>query len=229
MVPHLTWFVSVPSRWQGDYNATKERAKEKPDTNVGQISLSLFFDWLDDLESAHIWTKDFWDHDGTIFLLELFDERREDAAGGKTGTIQGVHEVGLSVRAFITHHAASGLIVSSVRNGADFLIDAHGWNPDLDVIGSRHGVGAVTGGKLIDLEVKSKAFDKLHGLLNHFVEGGIAALFGGVLDHFDFVELIAADHTTLFGAVGTGFLTVARSIGEVFTWKLVERENLVSM
>ena len=63
----------------------------------------------------------------------------------------------------------------------------------------------------------------------HFIERSIAALFGGVLDHFDFVELIATDHATLFGAVGTGFLTVARSIGEVLPWKGFAWENFVSM
>ena len=49
------------------------------------------------------------------------------------------------------------------------------------------------------------------------------------MDHFHFVELIAADHAPLFSAVGAGFLAVAGGVGEIFPREIIEIKDLVAV
>ena len=67
------------------------------------------------------------------------------------------------------------------------------------------------------------------GLLDHFVESGVAAFLGRVLNHFDFVELVSTNHAAFFGTVRAGFLAVAGGIGEIFSRKLVKREDFIAV
>ena len=78
---------------------------------------------------------------------------------------------------------------------------------------------AVAGGQFIDLVDEPKPFDEAFGFFHHFFEGGIAALFGGVLDHFNLIELISAHHAAFFRAVGARLFAVAGRISEVFLWQ----------
>lgn len=57
----------------------------------------------------------------------------------------------LAIFTTITDHATACLIVSRVRNGRYFFIDAHRWDPDFDIIGSCHRMGAIASGKLIQM------------------------------------------------------------------------------
>ena len=204
-------------------------ADKKSPPKRAEAKRRLLFDRLEDGKAAHELTEGLRDDNRAIRLLELLKDRREDAGSGEARPVERVAELNFAFGVAIADHSTASLIVAGVGDGRDFLVDVHGRDPDFDVVGPGHGMGAVAGGKLVDLVAKAESFDKFLGLLDHLFEGGVAAFFGGVLDHFHFVELIAADHAPLFSAVGAGFLAVAGGVGEIFPREIIEIEDLVAV
>ena len=49
------------------------------------------------------------------------------------------------------------------------------------------------------------------------------------MNHFNFVELVTTNHASFFGTIGASFFTVAWGVGEIFLWKIILRENFVTV
>ncbi len=72
--------------------------------------------------------------------------------------------------------AAARLVVARVGRGANLLIDAHAGNPNFDIVGARHGEGAVARGELAQAVVEAKLLDQPLGLADQLLKGRVGAL-----------------------------------------------------
>lgn len=189
----------------------------------------LFFDGLKHFHATHELSKRFRDDHGAVGLLELLKDSGVNAGSSKARAIKRVAELDFAFAIAIADHSAARLIIASVRHGRDLFIDMHGGDPNFDVIGPRHRMRAIACGELVDLIAEAEPFNKAFGFSHHLVKSGIAAFFGGVLDHLDLIELIAADHASLLSAIRAGFFAVAGGVGEIFAGEVIKRKNLVAM
>ena len=132
-------------------------------------------------------------------------------------------------RAFEPDAAASGLIVARIGGGTDFLVFAHARNPNFDVVGFGHGRADVSGGEQGDAVVQAEALHEFFGFGDEFFERGFGIFGTGELEHFDFVELVAANHAPLLRAVTARFLAIAGRVRKEFFGQVRFQKDLVSV
>ncbi len=62
--------------------------------------------------------------------------------------------------------------------------------------------------------MQPQTLDQTAGLADQLLQHGVAVLGTGVAEHFHLVELVAADHAALAGAIRAGLAAVAGRVGE---------------
>ena len=77
--------------------------------------------------------------------------------------------------------------------------------------------------------MEAQPLDQTLGLADQLLEGLVGLLGQGVLEHLDLVELVAADHAALVGAVGACLAAEARRVGEQLVRQVALRENLAAV
>ena len=182
------------------------------------------------LHAVQIGAQLFGDDDAAVRLLELLDDGGHQAAGGKTGAVERVHELQfLRLVAAEADVAAAGLIVARVGDGGALLVLVHAGDPQLDVVGGGHGGGAVARGQLGKAVVQPQASTRRQAL--PMSSSSILPLSSGrgVAEHLHLVELVAADHAALAGAVGAGLAAVAGRVGKQLLGQLVLGEYLAAV
>lgn len=76
---------------------------------------------------------------------------------------------------------------------------------------------------------KPRPLTRRSALADQLLEGLVRLLGQGVLEHLDLVELVAADHAALVGAVGARLAAEARRIGEQLMRQVAFGENLAAV
>ena len=167
--------------------------------------------------SPQIGAQDFGDGDAAIPILMLFHDCGDDAAGCQARGVEGVYEfVFAGFCAFESDAAASGLIVAGIGCGADFFVFVHAGDPDFNVVGFGHGCADVFGGEHGDAVMQAQTLGELFGFVDEFFERVFGVFGAGELEHFDFVELVTANHAPFLCAIAAGFFAIARGVGEEF-------------
>ena len=110
--------------------------------------------------------------------------------------------------------APAGLIISGVGYRGYLLVAVHGGDQDFNIVGTGHGGGAVACRQLHGAEMQTQSGNQIFRLGDQLVEGRVGILRLAELEHLHLVKLVAANHATLVGPVGTGLPAEAGSVGE---------------
>ena len=118
--------------------------------------------------------------------------------------------------AFESDAAASCLVVAGIGCGADFFVFVHAGDPDFDVIGFGHGGTDVFCGEHGYAVMQAQALGEFFGFVDEFFKR-VFGIFGtGELEHFDFVELVTANHASFLRPITAGFFAITGGVGEEF-------------
>jgi len=164
-----------------------------------------------------------------VGVLILFNESGEYTACSESGAVKGMDVLDFTVGAFNSDHTAASLVVAGVRDGGNLLIAIHRGDIDFDIIGTSHRRGAILSGEFNGTEVEAETLNEGFSVRDEFFEGFVRLFGEGILHHFDFVELMAADHTAFIGAIGACLAAEARGIAEILFREIGLGQDLVAV
>ena len=140
-----------------------------------------------------------------------------------------MNEIDLSVSAAITDHTAAGLIVACVGYRAYFLVSVHRGDLNFYVVGTCHRSRAVLCRELNSSEVESESFNEVFCLYYKLFKCFVRAFGSGVLEHFNLVELMSANHSALVRTVRACLASEAGCVAYELLRKVCFCENFVSV
>ena len=98
----------------------------------------------------------------------------------------------------------------------DFFVFVHARDPDFDVIGFGHGCADVFCGEHGDAVMQAQVSGEFFGFVDEFFERVFGVFGAGELEHFDFVELVTANHAPFLCPIAAGFFAITGGVGEEF-------------
>src|SRR5690606_2672274 len=155
--------------------------------------------------AAHALTEHFGDHDRTILLLVVFENRNQGSPHRKAGAIEGVHELGLGAWfRTIADVGASRLESFEVAAAADLSIGVLAGQPDLEVEAAGGGEADVARAQRHDAEGQLELAEDFAGVGHEPVELLVGVGGSGELDELDLVELVLSDESAGVAPVAAG-------------------------
>ena len=195
---------------------------------VHQSGSSPLIHGFKNLFSPQIGSQDFGDGDAAVTVLVLFDDCGDNAAGRQARGVEGVYEfVFAGFCAFESDAAASCLVVAGIGCGADFFVFVHAGDPDFNVVGFGHGRADVFCGEHGDAVMQAQVPGEFFGFVDEFFECVFGVFGAGELEHFDFVELVSANHAPFLCPITAGFFAIAGGVGEEFFGQVCFRDDFV--
>ena len=166
---------------------------------------------------AHKRTKNLGDLNAAVGLLILFDKCGEYSRGRKSAAVKRMNEFGLAgLGIAVSRIVSSCLVVVRVGNRTYLFVDAHGGNPNFDIVSASHRSRAVARGEFAQSEMQTEFAHKRAGFSDEFFKRFFGMIGVSVLNHFHLIELVTADHAAFFGAIAARLFTIAGSVSKIF-------------